>query len=229
MSRQAFPVPEPRLWHADYCLARGLRSAAATFAAGTPTGAVVVDFGCGTSPYKALFPAGTKYVGVDVVASPYADIVIDPGQRVPFDDGGADAVISTQVLHKVEAFGDYLAEAARMLKPGGRLFLTTHGTWTYHPATGGDFIRFTHDGLRRAVERAGFDVRGVDPLVGTLGTGLHLRQLVFNAWLRRLGLRPVAAALNVVTNLWILANEAVTPAGSRLAAPVALALVAVRR
>ena len=42
---------------------------------------------------------------------------------VPFEDGSADLVIIHQVLHYVHAPSRVIAEAARILQPGGRLLV----------------------------------------------------------------------------------------------------------
>lgn len=44
-----------------------------------------------------------------------------------------------------------------VLKPGGSLILSTHGIWRYPPDPG-DYWRWTIDGLRLEISRAGFDV-----------------------------------------------------------------------
>jgi ubiquinone/menaquinone biosynthesis C-methylase UbiE len=43
--------------------------------------------------------------------------------KLPFDDGAFDAVVSTQVYEYVAQIDLALAEAARVLRPGGRLFV----------------------------------------------------------------------------------------------------------
>ena len=217
----------PRIWDADYCLLVGLRNEVHGFAQGLPGNCpLVIDYGCGAKPYRELFPRSCSYLGVDVCDNPWADLLARPGEEIPTPSSSADAVISTQVVYLIRDYSAYLQECHRVLKPGGWLLLTTHGTWTYHPASGADYYRFTQDGIKAALEVAGFEVSSIRPIVGTLGTGLHLRQLVFNSWLKRLHLRWVANALNILTNVRILIEDAITPKGSRMAAPVILACIA---
>ena len=218
----------PRIWDADFCLLRGLADAVRGFASEhAKPGMQVIDFGCGAKPYRNLFPENCNYLGIDACKSPHADLVIESGQAVPLPDAAADCIISTQVVYLIPEYTAYLRECRRLLRPDGRMFITTPGTWTYHPASGGDYYRFTQDGLRYILREAGFDIEVISPNVGTLGTGLHLRQLVFNAWLRRIPLgRGVAWLYNIFTNIRILIEDKVSPLGTRMSSPVNFVVVA---
>lgn len=218
----------PRIWDPDYCLLRGLADAVKGFASKhVEPGMQVIDFGCGGKPYRSLFPESSEYIGVDTCSNPYADVVIEPGEAVPLPDAVADCIISTQVVYLIPEFKPYLRECRRLLRPEGRMFITSHGTWTYHPASGGDYYRFTQDGLRHILNEAGFQVETISPIVGTLGTGLHLRQLVFNAWLRRIPFGGgVAKLLNMITNVRIIIEDKISPFGTRMSSPVIFAAIA---
>lgn len=50
---------------------------------------------------------------------------IDPELALPFDDGAFDVVVSFQVIEHVGNDDRYIAEARRVLAPGGRLLLIT--------------------------------------------------------------------------------------------------------
>lgn len=218
----------PRIWDADYCLLRGLADVIAEFASEhVRSGMKVIDFGCGGKPYRSIFPENCEYIGVDTHSNPHADVHIEPGQVVPLPDAVTDRIISTQVVYLIPEYKFYLQECRRLLRPEGKLFITSHGTWTYHPASGGDYYRFTQDGLRHILKEAGFEVEIMSPIVGTLGTGLHLRQLVFNAWLRKIPLGGgIAKLLNIFTNARILIEDKFSPWGTRMSSPVILAAIA---
>ena len=97
-------------------------------------GATLVDYGCGTMPYRPLFERYvSRYVGVDLASNDEAEASLDEAGRMALPDASADAVLSTQVLEHVGDPSMYLAEAFRVLKPGGLLLLSTHGIWWYHP------------------------------------------------------------------------------------------------
>ncbi len=100
---------------------------------------------------------------------------IGPDGRLPLEDGGFDTVLSTQVLEHVADPGVYLEECFRVLRPGGRLLLSTHGFMVYHPDPD-DYWRWTCAGLRRAVTDAGFAVESFEGIMGPGASGLQLFQ-----------------------------------------------------
>jgi SAM-dependent methyltransferase len=54
------------------------------------------------------------------------DVVDAPAERLPFEDGHFDTVVSTLVLCTVPDPAAAIAEAARVLRPGGRLLFLEH-------------------------------------------------------------------------------------------------------
>jgi SAM-dependent methyltransferase len=122
----------------------------------------VLDFGSGGSPYRELFPQA-RFQRADVSDTAGVDLVIDARGGVAAPGESFDLVLSTQVLEHVPAPLDYLRECHRLLVPGGRLVLTTHGAYEEHGCPG-DYHRWTADGLRHLVESAGFTVTGVHKL-----------------------------------------------------------------
>jgi SAM-dependent methyltransferase len=218
----------PRIWDSAYCLLHGLADTIKKIVLEyVKPGMKVIDFGCGAKPYRSLFPENCDYIGIDATSNAYADIVIEPGQPAPLPDSSVDFILSTQVVYLIPEYSDYLNECRRLLRLDGVLLITTHGTWTYHPASGGDYYRFTQDGLRHILTKAGFEIETIIPVVGTLGTGLHLRQLVFNAWLNRIPLGGLLANLfNIFTNCRIMLEDKFSPIGTRMSSPVIFAALA---
>ena len=111
----------------------------------------VFEFGCGTGRLaetlmRAYLPPQARYLGVDVSATmvalarkrlaPYAGRATvrrtDGAPRVDLPDGSVDRFLSTYVLDLLgeQDIHSVLAEAHRVLEPGGRLGLVslTHGT-----------------------------------------------------------------------------------------------------
>src|SRR5205823_2015302 len=68
-----------------------------------------------------------------------------------------------------------LSECLRVLRPGGRMLLSTHGVFPYHPDPV-DLWRWTCEGLRREVEQVGFEVVRFEGVIGMAATGLQLLQ-----------------------------------------------------
>ena len=156
-----------------------------------PAGARVLDYGCADVPYRHFFPADVEYVPADLPGNPHAVLELDPEGRIPSEDQSFDAVVSTQVLEHVEDPARYLAECARVLRPGGRLLLSTHGVFVYHPDPD-DYWRWTCAGLKRVVTDAGLEVERFDGIIGLAATGLQLVQDAFYYQLPR-RLQPVVA------------------------------------
>jgi SAM-dependent methyltransferase len=135
----------------------------------------LLDYGCADVPYRGFFPADTHYVAADLAGNPDATLLLNPDGTVPADDGSFDAVMSTQVLEHVTDPALYVSEAFRVLRPGGRLMLSTHGVFVYHPDPE-DYWRWTGAGLQHQLRRAGFDIVRFEGIIGLLPTGLQLVQ-----------------------------------------------------
>jgi SAM-dependent methyltransferase len=155
-------------------------------------GDTVVDYGCGEQPYRSLFE-GCQYIAVDLPGNSGASVHIDSSGRVPLPNASADLVISTQVLVHVSDPKTYLHECHRILRPGGTLVLTTHGIMFLHPHPT-DYWRWTCDGLRLVVERAGFELVGQRGLLTLTAAGLQLIQHHYLTKVRSaIGMRLIGA------------------------------------
>lgn len=110
--------------------------------------AVVLDLGCGTGALaSALTDRGALVVGVEpspawaMVAhkrlrqkgSLQRGVIIADGARIPLADNSIDYVMSLQVLEHVsmQAAKHIIAEIARVLRPGGRVYLAFENYWSF--------------------------------------------------------------------------------------------------
>lgn len=97
---------------------------------------IVLEIGCGTGRgVDVLVDKVLDYTGVDKNTElmeslgqkypdfTFIDMFLPPLKNLP--DNHFDFVISFQVIEHIEADSLFLQEAARVLKPGGKLFLTT--------------------------------------------------------------------------------------------------------
>jgi SAM-dependent methyltransferase len=112
----------------------------------------ILDLGCGTSPYRSLFP-NSDYRRADLKSTPNIDYSLSDPETIPTNH--FDLVLSTQVLEHVCDPEVYLSLALRSLKPGGKIVLTTHGMFEEH-ACPEDYYRWTALGLERLLEKSGF-------------------------------------------------------------------------
>jgi SAM-dependent methyltransferase len=71
----------------------------------------------------------TDVVATDVQSAPWLDCVAD-AQRLPFVDGCAANIVMVDVLHHLEFPVVFFREAARVLRPGGRVLMVEPAiTW----------------------------------------------------------------------------------------------------
>ncbi len=99
---------------------------------------IVYDLGCGTRPHeKDILRYASRYIGVDwsnTLHGLKADISADLNKTLPIDSDLADNVVSFQVLEHLCEPQVMLNEAFRILKPGGKIFLSVPFQWWIHEA-----------------------------------------------------------------------------------------------
>jgi SAM-dependent methyltransferase len=162
-----------RRWQQRLLLEKLERIAASDLLAG---GGVLLDYGCGARPHESLFQSRfNRYIGVDLPGNESADVTVEPGGALPQETHSIDCVLSTQVLEHVDEPHEYLSEACRVLKPGGLLILSTHGSWPYHPDPS-DYWRWTIDGLHRQISNAGFEILTTQGVFGLASVALQFWQ-----------------------------------------------------
>ena len=173
----------------------------------------ILDYGCGDKPYEYLFENNTeKYIGVDVGSNPKADFNIEPGEKLKFDNDEFDIVLSSQVLEHVEDVDSYINECNRVLRPGGLLFLSTHGTWQYH-ASPYDYYRWTALGLKTVITKHSFEVIDFVSVLGQLAVTSQLRLSFFNSFANMIGTlgKVILAPVSLFYQFKMMLEDFITP------------------
>ena len=165
----------------------------------------LLDVGCGQKPYEEMF-AVTSYIGVELDtpenrAHKRADEFYD-GKHLPFPVAEFDTVLCNQVLEHVFEPDVFLAELARVLKPGGMLILTVPFVWDEHEQPF-DYARYSSFGLRHLLTKHGFAVKEHVKTLGDLSVLCQLgnaylfkiargRSRVFNLLLTGFVMAPIS-------------------------------------
>lgn len=146
-------------------------------------GARVLDAGAGDAPYRELF-GHCEYLTTDWTDSVHAGArhadVIASLDDLPVADASFDAVLCTQVLEHVDDSAAVLGQLHRVLRPGGRLWLTVPLTWPLHEEPF-DFFRFTPYSLLNLLSRAGFVDIEINPRNGYFATIAQLLRIAGDA------------------------------------------------
>jgi ArsR family transcriptional regulator len=138
-----------------------------------PSHWTVGDLGCGTGALlPTLAPHVARVIGVDASDEMLAaardrvegltNVELRAGtlEALPCEAASLDAVTLMLVLHHLPAPATALAEAARVLKPGGRILIvdmTAHEREEYRQRMGHVWLGFSDEQMRRYLTQAGFD------------------------------------------------------------------------
>ncbi|MGH3064793.1 MAG: class I SAM-dependent methyltransferase, partial [Gaiellaceae bacterium] len=145
----------------------------------------LADLGCGDGPLFAALERGGFIVpgqrtyAVDLAPArlarvaqrfPWIEIVVASADAVPtIADGTLDFVCSTMLMEHVPDESAYLAEIERILRPGGKAYVTTvfkkRWAWYFRKRDGESVLDTSHlreytdiDVVRRLVDDAGFRI-----------------------------------------------------------------------
>lgn len=220
--RQKFlTTPSGILVNPAYFIRRGLHKALRHHASGMH--GAVLDFGCGSKPYRSLFSAAERYVGVDIKVSGHdhrtsvVDVFYD-GKALPFDAATFDHVVALEVFEHIFNLAEILAELRRVVKPGGSLLISIPFVWPEHEQPY-DFARYTSFGIVHILEQAGFDVQSVDKTTSDVrAIGQLAVYYVGNMLVPRLGFagKILRAIATIPLNLAIALVDVVLPAPGHL-------------
>lgn len=131
----------------------------------------LIDLGCGKVPFYGLYKNHvTRITCADwpqtIHTSHHVDVFCNLNQPLPFADETFDTVILSDVLEHLAAPHLALAEIARILRPGGVVFLNTPFFYWLHE-TPHDYYRYTEYALRKLLHDAGLDCVVLESLGGS--------------------------------------------------------------
>lgn len=119
----------------------------------------VLDFGCGTQPYKKLFKAD-EYIGVEIdIPGEFKDkgIVYYDGKHIPFENETFDSMISSEVFEHVINIDEIVKELNRVMKTGGNALITVPFVYPRH-CWPNDYRRYTYEGVKNLLVSNGFEI-----------------------------------------------------------------------
>jgi SAM-dependent methyltransferase len=156
-----------------------------------------LDVGCGAQPYRQLVSPEAEYQGIDHIVAretfgyDFPQTTYYSGDRWPIDDASMDVVLSTETLEHVLDPDAFLAEASRVLKPGGHLIMTVPfaARWHYIPR---DYWRFTPSALIHLLKRSGLSDVQVYARGNALTVACYKVMAIFLKLLMPQGASPLA-------------------------------------
>ena len=142
-----------------------------------PLKGTILDFGCGSKPYKDFF-SYSEYIGMDIEQSGHShqnetiDVFYD-GKKIPFSDKKFDVVFASEVFEHVFNLDIIIKEINRVLKHNSTLVASIPFVWEEHE-TPYDFARYTCYGIRHILENNGFEVSKIEKTTTDFETNVQL-------------------------------------------------------
>lgn len=142
----------------------------------------LLDFGCGAKPYQTLFNHVESYTGVDYNSDGHLhqDESIDffyDGKTLPFKTNQFDSIFSSEVFEHIFNLETIIPELNRVLKLGGKIFITCPFVWEEHEIPV-DYARYTQFALTSLLEKNGFKIVTIDKNGHTV-VAIHQLMMVY--------------------------------------------------
>jgi SAM-dependent methyltransferase len=175
-----------------------------------------LDIGAGDQPYKKFFANAGEYLTTNTKRHYTADDIerlnplttywIEDGKALPVADHSLDGVACFQVLSVIDKPEAFFKEISRVLKPGGKLLLTTdllYPVWSSE-----DRFRHTAFNLRDLSEKNGFGKAETESFgaYGAMNYALFMRYLRLfpELWKRKKNIAKISSIVPYILVLILL-------------------------
>ena len=117
---------------------------------------------------RQFCPEGFSYVGLDFAAGKGVDVILTDPYRFPFEDDRFDYVVSSSCFEHSQMFWLTFAEAIRVLKPDGVLYINVPSNGPYHRYPTDNWRFYPDAGLALCEwgRRCGVDVQLIESFIG---------------------------------------------------------------
>lgn len=160
----------------------------------------VMDFGCGTQPYKKLFKAD-EYIGIEIdIPGEYKNIGITyyDGKHIPFENETFDSMISSEVFEHVINIEEIMKELNRVLKTEGTALITVPFVYPRH-CWPNDYRRYTYEGLKNLLVSNGFEILKCESNAGYIES---VSELINNYVYENIHNKVIKGILIAHFNIW---------------------------
>jgi SAM-dependent methyltransferase len=175
-----------------------------------------LDIGAGDQPYRKYFAGADEYLTTNTKRhykeedfkqlEKQTTYWIEDGKNLPVPDNSMDGIACFQVLSVIDKPEDLFREIKRVLKPGGKLLLTTdfiYPVWSLE-----DRFRHTAYNLKQLSEKNGFIVESIESF-GGFGSTIYALFMRFmrsfpEIWKRKKTLEKAITAVLYVIPLMLL-------------------------
>lgn len=104
--------------------------------------------GGGQASYYDYLPKDIKFLKTNIYSDQNIDQIIDFNKNLPFEDNYFDNILFFNALYIVEDIDKFLVEVHRILKPGGKIFISSPFIANEMPEPH-DYCRLTYEGLEK--------------------------------------------------------------------------------
>lgn len=128
------------------------------------TGKTVVDIGGQdvNGSLRTFFETkGMKFICIDMIEHPSVDIIVKPGEKMPFENSSVDLIVSTSCFEHDPCFWLTFREMTRIIKPDGFIYINAPTSGPYH-CYPGDNWRFYSDAGQALAYWSGIQVANED-------------------------------------------------------------------